>query len=218
MRCFALRFIRLILAGKGRRGHMPTISFDFEPEKFVAATAFFARAGLPDLSQMKLAKLLYFADKRHLLKYGRPIIGDRYVGMKDGPVPSSAYDVMKGATKDSKSKAWYETRELFHEYLEVVPATPHPVFAAKREPDLESLSSSDRAVLAAVARDMGEMTASELRRLAHKEPDYASIEPKLDRGLKQVWMPYWSFFGDADEPIRSLVLAEQEDRDFFSHL
>lgn len=43
----------------------------------------------------KIFKILYFADQKHLSEYGRPIIGDKYIAMKHGPVPSTVYDLMK---------------------------------------------------------------------------------------------------------------------------
>jgi len=44
----------------------------------------------------KLFKLLYFADKDHLRRFGRPITGDIYIAMINGPVPSRLYDYIKG--------------------------------------------------------------------------------------------------------------------------
>ena len=43
----------------------------------------------------KLFKIIYFADQNHLLRFGKPITGDWYVAMKDGPVPSNIYDFVK---------------------------------------------------------------------------------------------------------------------------
>lgn len=43
----------------------------------------------------KLFKILYFAERSHLSVYGRPITGDRFVAMKNGPVPSVIYDILK---------------------------------------------------------------------------------------------------------------------------
>lgn len=43
----------------------------------------------------KLFKILYFAEQNHLVEYGKPIIGDMFIAMKDGPVPSNVYDVLK---------------------------------------------------------------------------------------------------------------------------
>jgi hypothetical protein len=199
------------------------VSFEFEPEKLVATIAMFAGAGLPELTTLKIAKLLYFADKRHLLRYGRPITGDAYVGMKNGPVPSIAYDVLKGATGKGKSWAWTDIRPLFENFIEVVvPPTGYAVFRAKRKPDTEVCSKSDLAVLREVITELGQKTASDLWTLAHGEKDYASIEPILKKQTKNsVPMPYETFFEGGTEDVqavKSLVLAEQEDRDFFARL
>ena len=45
----------------------------------------------------RIVKLLYFADKLHLERYGRFITGDRYIAMEYGPVPSNVYDMLKAA-------------------------------------------------------------------------------------------------------------------------
>jgi uncharacterized phage-associated protein len=47
-----------------------------------------------------ISKVIYFADKIHLEKYGRFICGDRYVAMKHGPVPGGVYDLLKIARGD----------------------------------------------------------------------------------------------------------------------
>jgi uncharacterized phage-associated protein len=43
----------------------------------------------------KIFKIIYFADREHFSKYGRPITGDTYVRMKYGPVPSAIYSFIK---------------------------------------------------------------------------------------------------------------------------
>src|SRR5258705_13384540 len=75
---------------------MPNIRFSFDQDKLTAVLTFFA-SRVDDLDALKSAKLLYFADKRHLLRYGRPILGDNYFGMDHGPVPERAYDQIKAA-------------------------------------------------------------------------------------------------------------------------
>ena len=68
---------------------MPRIRFQFSPSKLVQAIAYFAWKKVPQLTKLKTAKLLYFADKHHLLAHGRPILGDVYFCMPHGPVPSA---------------------------------------------------------------------------------------------------------------------------------
>src|SRR5262249_9175886 len=38
---------------------------------------------------------LYFAEQKHLARYGSLIVGDMYVAMQNGPVPSKIYDILK---------------------------------------------------------------------------------------------------------------------------
>ena len=56
-----------------------------------AAARLLKRAGGP-MSHMKLIKLLYLADRRALVRWGRPITCDWYVSMPQGPVPSFTLD------------------------------------------------------------------------------------------------------------------------------
>lgn len=46
-------------------------------------------------TQYEIGKTLFLADLRHLQEYGRPITFDNYTAMKDGPVPSASYDMLK---------------------------------------------------------------------------------------------------------------------------
>lgn len=73
----------------------------------------------------KLFKILYFAEQKHLVRYGTAISQDHYHAMKNGPVPSIAYDIYKSVkdggvtyaryflakdlTDKSHDKAWDET-------------------------------------------------------------------------------------------------------------
>lgn len=45
-------------------------------------------------NKLKLVKLLYLADKCHLVRYGRTITGDEYWAMDYGPVGSTAKDIL----------------------------------------------------------------------------------------------------------------------------
>jgi uncharacterized phage-associated protein len=46
---------------------------------------------------MKALKLIYFADRYHLRKYGRLVTNDIYYAMNYGPVPSSVKDIAEGS-------------------------------------------------------------------------------------------------------------------------
>ncbi|MDR0567396.1 MAG: SocA family protein [Prevotellaceae bacterium] len=62
----------------------------FEPKKGVEA--FLYVAGWLDSKDIhRIFKVLYFADREHLAKYGRPITSDTYVKYPYSPVPSNIY-------------------------------------------------------------------------------------------------------------------------------
>ncbi len=54
------------------------------------------------MSKMRLLKFVFFADLYHINNYGRPILGDKYVAMDNGPVLSKLYDMLKQSTDDYK--------------------------------------------------------------------------------------------------------------------
>lgn len=76
---------------------MSELKFNFSLDKLIHALALFSTYGVRDLTKLKAAKLLYFADKDHLLRFGRPIIGDVYYCLSYGPVPSVALNEMNDA-------------------------------------------------------------------------------------------------------------------------
>jgi len=83
----------------------------------------------------RIFKLLFFADREHLIKYGRTITGDTYIKMTNGPVPTNLYDVFK-SVRDNKLFQNKKMKEYF---------TVHGEYLIKleKEPDLKYLSKTD---------------------------------------------------------------------------
>jgi uncharacterized phage-associated protein len=70
------------------------IRFNFDKDKSISSVLFILnKLGKTDFH--KVCKILYFADQKHLTQYGNPITGDIYIAMKNGPVPSNVYDILK---------------------------------------------------------------------------------------------------------------------------
>lgn len=74
---------------------MRPIRFRFSASKARAAILWMVTAR-PSVDLHTLLKACYFADKRHLNEYGRPIFGATYRAMKFGPVPLEIYEMAKG--------------------------------------------------------------------------------------------------------------------------
>jgi uncharacterized phage-associated protein len=184
------------------------ITFRFDPEKFANALAFLAKR-VRDLDKLKAAKLLYFADKYHLVRYGRPIIGDRYHSLDYGPVPSKALDIMNQTIHDVPPVATRQPlRNLLERYIEVDKAHRYPRFRAKRSPDLDVFSESEIEALEHTLAEYGDKSGVELVNISHREPAWKEVG-----GYGEI--DYRLFFKDSvsSERVVELLEADQETRD-----
>ena len=70
--------------------------FRFDFEKTLQAAGVLVALGGSSMEYLRLLKLLYIADREMLATTGSPITGDRAVAMKNGPVLSQVFDLIKG--------------------------------------------------------------------------------------------------------------------------
>lgn len=68
--------------------------FVFDEDVAIEVILYIAHCVL-DPTFHRISKIMYFADKTHLERYGRFICGDNYVSMQHGSVPSFMYDILK---------------------------------------------------------------------------------------------------------------------------
>lgn len=65
----------------------------FDAEKAIVAMRYMAKR-IEGAQFQRLLKVMYFAELKHLAKYGRQIVGDKYMATIDGPVPSLSCDLL----------------------------------------------------------------------------------------------------------------------------
>jgi uncharacterized phage-associated protein len=197
------------------------LSFQFDLHKLVEALAYMAGHGnIQDLTKLKAAKLLFFADKAHLVRYGRPIIGDRYVSMDQGPVPSQSLNVMNRViAPDEVSdpvRAIVNSKVSVSKFMRA-----HPLFRAKHGAEFTHLSGSDREILDEVIKRYGQMSAGALIKLTHDEHAWRASDAERPAGSSAP-MSYEAFFegesGEGAKAVRKLAEAQQEDRSFLAAL
>jgi uncharacterized phage-associated protein len=195
---------------------MRPIRFKFDPQKLVQALAFFASRGINDLDTLKAVKLLYFADREHLLKYGRTIIGDDYYCMKNGPIPTNALAQIQDALSPSPTG---DHDPLFDEYFDVDRRHSHPRLTLKKAPDMDVFSASDIEVMEAVRETYGDQSAWVLRNLTHNDECVKITDrERLARGIGSIRIPFELFFVGSDSKLLPLVEADQDNRDFAESL
>lgn len=139
---------------------------EFDPEKAIEAIIYVAKQVGGDM--YLTLKLLYLADKVHLERYGSLLYGERYAALPYGPVPSSAYNIVKytRGDRDAPLGAEYATEVFGMNDNTIVP---------KREPDLDVFSKSDVQALDAAVNKYGHLTFGELKRLTHDDAYHATI-------------------------------------------
>lgn len=82
-------------------------SFHYQPGKAIACAAYLLELESGSMEYVRLLKLMYLADRRHLEKHNHPITGDRAVSMKHGPVLSEAYRQIR--EPDHRQAEWART-------------------------------------------------------------------------------------------------------------
>lgn len=108
----------------------------------------------------KIFKVLYFADRDHLAKYGRAITNDIYIKMNNGPVPSRIYDIFKIVRGDSIFKDMNNYSELFE-------FESHYIIKPLKEADLDYLSESDVEELDHAIAKLEPLSFAEITRISH---------------------------------------------------
>ena len=122
----------------------------------------------------KIFKILYFADREHLITYGRTITGDEYIAMNDGPVPSNLYDIFKAV----RGNSFYKDDGTFSQYFYV---TDWDIINSKKNADTTELSKTDMKLLDECIAKYGDMSWDEVREKSH---DYAWRNTTANRPIR----------------------------------
>ncbi len=169
-----------------------SVNFKFDIDKAIAATVYIASKKPTELTQAKLFKLLYFADKDHLVRYCRPITGDWYTAMKDGPVPSNLYNAFKKLGSPPKKED--ENARRLAQFVKLDSSWQYPRIEVQKELDPLQLSISDIHSLDRVLKLYGKMSFTQVRSIAHNTPAWANAWEKKEETKDASRMSFEDFF------------------------
>jgi uncharacterized phage-associated protein len=176
----------------GRETHQ--ISFSFKPEKAAQPVLWLLHRHGGSMDKLKLIKMIFLADREHLVRYGRPIVGGNYVAMDLGLVSSHLKDYVEG---------------------KIVSDLPFKIegeynLVAQQPTDGNWLSESELKVLDEIYEKYKHIDSVKLGLMTHQYKAWKNNEP-LKGSSKPV--PYEDFFEDTDnKDMLTLVLEEQEIR------
>lgn len=147
-------------------------------------------------------KVIYYADRLHLERYGRLIYGESYRAMDYGAVPSLAFDVTKEARGDDNPNSCLssEAKDLARQTLAFANKYDMTV---KRDPDMDFLSETDVECLDKAIADYGNMEFPVLMKVAHEDGAYADK-------CRDDWIPLEDIvreLDNADEIMEYLEMA-----------
>lgn len=179
------------------------VTFIFDFDRALAAVLYLASQ--PDrvtaFDKYKAGKLLFLADKYHLVRYGHPILGDYYKAFENGPAPQIVMDLLQGvidAVVFKKPVRGTHVQRLMTA-LKIDTNWRHPRFSAAERPNMKVLSESEVEALDHIIKLHGTKTFDELYALTHGMPAYRRAWDKKPRRAKVALMRYEDFFeADSD--------------------
>lgn len=127
--------------------------------KAAQVSAFFAIKEGGEINVLKLTKLIYLSDRKHLEKYDTPILFDKLVSMDHGPVNSITYNYINGCLESPDWESLICSRK----------GTNIGIKNKQLSFDqLDQLSIAELEVLNSIWKEYGEMDRYQIRDFSHK--------------------------------------------------
>jgi uncharacterized phage-associated protein len=181
--------------------------FSFSHRKATQALNFFARKAGGRINKMKALKLVYFADRYHLRKFGRPVVGDEYLAMNYGPVASATKDLAEMSDFLGGEEERYAKRFI-------CPAESAITYTSIHDVDEKVLSESDREALDFAWKRFGRTAEFALSKLTHRYPDWKKHEPALaSKTVSRAPMNYRDFLDDPPPGVDPCYELDAETRE-----
>lgn len=161
---------------------------EFDYKKAVQALNYLAELEGGKIDKLKAIKLVYFADRYHLRKYGRPIINDTYLAMPFGPVGSTVKDI-------TEFSAFLAQEELKYAKKYLKPQLKNHLIYSIKNSDKDVFSDSDMEALNFSFSEFGKFAPITLAKKSHIYPEWLRFKSALDRKeITREFMNYSDFF------------------------
>jgi uncharacterized phage-associated protein len=156
------------------------LQYQFNLPKFLAVMGQLIKACGP-MTKLRIVKLLYLLDRRHFNLHGRPVLGDRYLRMDYGPVPTLAKDLID----ELEERATFNVRpvaegKVLSKYFRAKPGKKYKDIELIKEPPTDVLSESELEALNWVAAKFGRYAPSTLVDITHRHPAWRETAPMAE--------------------------------------
>ncbi|MDR2727983.1 MAG: SocA family protein [Chitinispirillales bacterium] len=129
-----------------------------------------------EMDKLKIAKLVYLADKYHLIASRRTITGDNYLAMRHGPVGNMVLSILNRNTE------YLEPAQLdfINQHIQQIELNRDDYKCTAADMDYDQLSESDKKALIKIGNIFGAMDKWDLVNLTHKYPEWVQYERELE--------------------------------------
>lgn len=168
--------------------------FTFDYQKATQAIVFFAQKAGNFINRMKALKLVYFADRNHLRKYGSLITNDEYYAMDYGTVASGVKDILEFSHfLGSQEKAYADQFLKIADQFQI---------EAKNSFQSSVFSQTEIEALTFAWEKFGHYDQFTLsKEITHKYPEWKKHEQTLKASnISRVSMNIEDFLDDPDDP------------------
>lgn len=173
----------------------------FSYKKAIQSINLFATLEGGNINYMKAIKLIWLSDRYHLRNHGRTITGDVYFAMKNGPVASCTFDLIKN--KDlSADETLYK-----NEYL--TPSDRY-ILSSKQEVNLKVFSTNELKVLHLIYSQYKEFNHYELSEISHYFPEWKEYEDLLQKANSSFKIDMGLFYVDYSDDKKLFINSREE--------
>ena len=175
--------------------------FEHFSEKKALEALVWVASEWPSITQFYAAKVFYFADNYHLNDSGRPVLGDKYMAMQYGPVPSFIYSLIKNEyiidenIKKDLNKSLESIKNKRSKSIKI---------KALRKPERDYLSGSDVYFLKKSLDFCKGKRMSKLSELTHEHPAWKNAWEK--KGDKNCYPIDYEDMVEEDNPLQDEIL------------
>lgn len=171
-------------------------------EKLIQAASYILSKYKNPLEYIKLIKILYLADRESMGKTGYSITGDNYVSMKNGPVLSALYDLIKNRFKNKPEQYYWNSKFATSGFTiqKICPFIPDGLLS---DGEIEILDETDKRFHRASYSDLINFVHN-----AKNCPEWRYTESSLPISRIDILKNQ----GFSDEEIQSVIQEEQRYR------
>lgn len=181
------------------------IRFAFNEHKAAQLAALLIHRSGGEMNYLALMKLLYLVDREALIRFGKPITGDRVVAMKHGPVLSRVYDLVSQKKQELPASEWHKFIPRPARYLYTV--------GFSGVPETTALSEAEIALIDEVFAQHRKKSEWELVEFTHNLPEWhdpkdTSVPIPFEEILRGAKVPRPQIEAIAEEAAADLFMED----------